>query len=532
VASGAEVRKDARRMIRRLRRDLLSSPTFVLVAGRTIGLVLAFAIPVVLARIFDRAEFGTYKQLFLIYGTLYGLAQVGMAESLYFFVPGQGSRAGRHVANALLTLALAALAVVSLLYLARGAIADGLTNPDLAAYLPLVGAFLGFTLVSAAFEIVMVSRKEHLPAAFVYAGSDLLRTAMIVGPAIALWGLRGVLIGAATFAAIRMTVMLGYLFREFGRDLRLDLTLWRSQLVYAVPFALAVGVEVIQANLHQYLVASRFDAATFAIYAVGCLQIPLVDLICTSTANVMMVRMAEEAGQGHKRDALALWHNTTCRLAFIIFPLAAFLLVAGRGIIVTLFTADYLASVPIFRIWCLMILPATFTVDAVLRVHARTRFLLVMNLVRLSVIVLLIGPFVSAFGLAGAVLITLAATMIVRAAGIIKIARVMNVGLAEVQPWRRLAGIALQSAVAAVPAFWVSQIAPWPPFVVVAATAAVYAAAYGGLWYMAGLKTCTTAGLKTSTTAGLNPGTTAALKTGLTANSPKEIPSCAASQAS
>ena len=34
-----------------------------------------------------RAEFGTYKQLFLIYATLFGVAQLGMAESLYYFIP-------------------------------------------------------------------------------------------------------------------------------------------------------------------------------------------------------------------------------------------------------------------------------------------------------------------------------------------------------------------------------------------------------------------------------------------------------------
>ena len=61
--------------------------------------------------------------------------------------------------------------------------------------------------------------------------------------------------------------------------MRLDFDLWREQWAYALPFALAVGIEVIQPNFHQYVVASRFDAATFAIYAVGCLQIPLVDLI-------------------------------------------------------------------------------------------------------------------------------------------------------------------------------------------------------------------------------------------------------------
>src|SRR5207244_7017809 len=138
-----------------------------------------------------------------------------------------------------------------------------------------------------------------------------------------------------------VAAMLAYLGREFGRDLRVDVALWRGQLAYALPFALAVGVEVVQANFHQYVVASRFDAATFAIYAVGCLQIPLVDLVCTSTANVMMVRMAEVAGEG-QQIALTLWHDTTARLASLIFPLAAFLLLTAHSVIVLLFTNTYL----------------------------------------------------------------------------------------------------------------------------------------------------------------------------------------------
>ena len=60
----------------------------------TVGFAAAFAIPVVLARIFDQAAFGTYKQLFLIYATLYGLAQLGAAESLYYFVPREPAAGG------------------------------------------------------------------------------------------------------------------------------------------------------------------------------------------------------------------------------------------------------------------------------------------------------------------------------------------------------------------------------------------------------------------------------------------------------
>src|SRR5437879_12894336 len=57
-------------------------PTLVLMSGRSLAFAATFFIPMVLVRVFDQTEFGTYKQLFLIVSTLYGIAQLGMAESL------------------------------------------------------------------------------------------------------------------------------------------------------------------------------------------------------------------------------------------------------------------------------------------------------------------------------------------------------------------------------------------------------------------------------------------------------------------
>src|SRR5439155_12384463 len=135
-------------MTETLRMRTISGPALRLVAGRAVGFFASFAIPVVLARIFDKSAFGTYKQLFLIYATLYGLAQLGMAESLYYFVPRKPGEAGRRVCNAVVTLALLGAACLLLLYVTRTAIATWMTNMDLAGYLPLVAVFLAFTLIS------------------------------------------------------------------------------------------------------------------------------------------------------------------------------------------------------------------------------------------------------------------------------------------------------------------------------------------------------------------------------------------------
>ena len=119
--------------------------------------------------------------------------------------------------------------------------------------------------------------------------------------------------------------------------------------------------------------------------------------------------MAEDSSDRHM--SLSLFHETVSRLAFLLLPLGIGLSVLASPFIVTLFTAKLQAGVPIFRIWALTVIPAALAVDAMLRVYAQTRFLLVMNLVRLGVVVALIGWFLGVFGLVGAVLITLIATV-------------------------------------------------------------------------------------------------------------------------
>ncbi len=465
------------------RLDAVSGPTLVLVGGRTVGFVAVFAIPVVLSRVFTTSEFGTYKQLFLLFSTLFGIAQLGMAESLYYFLPGKPREAGAHVANAIVTLSLAGAGCVALLWVMRGWLGTWFGNRELSGNVILLGLILAPMLVGTMFEIVMISRQQNMKSAVTYAISDLGRTLLFVIPAIGFRSLRGVLVGAVAFGFLRLAVMLVYLRREFGRDLHVDFAVWRRQLAYALPFALAVGIEVIQLNFHQYVVAAKFDAATFAIYAVGCLQIPLVDLVMTSTTSVMMVQMADYARTGNRRAALALWHDTVYKLAALMFPLAVFLIVAAQPVIVALFTTRYLASVPIFMVWTLAVVPTAFAVDGVLRAYAQTRFLLVMNIVRFGLVVVLIGPLLWGFGLVGAVLVSLLATSLAKVACTVRITHLLGDGFADALPWSRLGGVTFRSIVAAVPAAWIVHSITVRPIAVVLIACAAYGAVYAALSY-------------------------------------------------
>src|SRR4029079_4487701 len=98
-------------------------PALLIIAGRIAGFLAAFVTPLILVRVFDLDTFGTYKQWFLLYITLLTVTQIGMSESLLFFLPKAKDEAGRYVMNSFLFLTgVGALAAVVLM-LSAGAIA-------------------------------------------------------------------------------------------------------------------------------------------------------------------------------------------------------------------------------------------------------------------------------------------------------------------------------------------------------------------------------------------------------------------------
>jgi O-antigen/teichoic acid export membrane protein len=424
-------------------------PAALLMCGRILSFAATFFIPVVLVRVFTQAEFGTYKQLFLIQSTVYLIAQCGMATSLYYFLPRAPQDSGRYIANSLLFLGAVGLLAGGLLTAAAPALARWMNNANLSGYLFWIGLYVFLMTLASALEMVLISRHRYLWASASYALSDLARAASFILPALLFGQLVWLLKGAVVVAALRVLVTLFYYRREFRGTLRPDFALFRSQLAYAVPFGLAVLLEIVQGNLPSYVVSYLTDPATFAIFAVGCLQIPLVDFAASPTSDVMMVKMQEWLAQSRLSAVVEIWHDTTWKLALLFFPLVALVAVAAHDIITLLFTAKYLASVPIFVVWAAMILLAPFQVDGVLRVFAETRLILVLNLARVVIIAGLLKWSLNTFHLLGPVLAVFFALLVFKVGALVKIRKLLAVNTAGLLPWRKLTSIALASSAAA-----------------------------------------------------------------------------------
>jgi O-antigen/teichoic acid export membrane protein len=455
-------------------------PAMKLMSGRMAAFAITFVCPILLVRLFTQSEFGTYKQFMLMTYTPY-LIGCAFSECLFYFLPKDPARAGRYVLNSLMMLFASGTVCLIAMVLNGPRIASIMNNSALAPYFPLMGLYLLFTLASTVLEITMISRKQYSVAAGTYVASDLLRAGFLVVPALITRSLEWALIGSVLFFACRLCAALAYFRWEFGSGMTFDKRLLKEQWAYALPYSLAGIVYVVQQNYHQYAVAFHFDAATFAIYSVGCLQIPLVDFLATPTSNVMMVRMAETLRDGECDRLLPIWHDTTRKLALLFFPLVGLLFVNAYQIITLLFTRAYAASVPIFMVWCLSILLAAFQTDGVLRVFAEIRYLFVTNVVRLGMLLLMMNWFLKSFGLMGAVMITLAGIVLAKIMAMVRMRRTFQTTYAELLPWRTLALTLLAAMMAGIPALILDSKLAIPTLAVLPISGLVYTAIYVAL---------------------------------------------------
>jgi O-antigen/teichoic acid export membrane protein len=462
-------------------------PALTLMAGRTLGYAVLFLLPIILVRLFNQEQYGTYKQVFLLYGTILNLAQVGMSESLFYFLPGSSHEAGRYVGNSILALGCVSLLTGGLLYLGGDLIAHYMNNPALAPLMPLLAVFFILMLASYVLEIVMTARHQYSYAAASYGLSDVARAALTVAPALAFQTVAGVLYGAIVHAILRLSATLWYCFKEFGTSLRPHRSLMLRQIAYSLPFGLYVLFQTAQESVHLFVVSSWFDAMTFAIYSVGCLQIPLAEVVSASLVNVMMVGMVQAIREGREAAVVPIWHDTVRKLALLFFPFAVLLLITARDLITFLFTDAYAASVPVFRVWSLVLLLAAIPMDGLLRVYAQTPFLLYINVVKLLLVGGAIYWFVSEFGLIGATLITLLAMAAGKAMGLIRMMMHGHLTAANVLPWRSLLEIGLVATAAALPAWWITAQVSAPHVGRLVIATCTYGAAYVSLALLCGV---------------------------------------------
>jgi O-antigen/teichoic acid export membrane protein len=453
-----------------------------LLAAKLIGFALSFAVPLFVVRVLDQREFGLYKQAFLLASTAGPILTLGFQMNAFYFLPRHPERGGSIVLNVLIVHLLVGLAALGVLTFDPSLLYHLFGSDDLTAFGPLIGLVILVGLFGLFLEVVATANQDiHYSTAFIIL-SNFTRSVAMIAAAMLFGNLRAILYAAIVQAGVQSAVLLWYLAVRFPRFWsRPDWRLMRQQIGYAVPLGFAGCPVHLQAQLHLYMVANRFSAAEYAIYVVGCFQVPLIELLHHSVNSVMVPRMASlQQQQDGTRQIGELLARAMRKLAAVCWPLYAFLIVCADEFITLLYTSQYAASVPIFRIFLTTIPLSLLISDPVMRAYAsEMRFLLKVRYAFAVLLVVSLYFAIESYGTMGAVSATVGIIAGERLVVMHRIARLLHLKLADTRQFMdviRLGAAAMISAAAAAGVRWL--MAGYPPAVILLVAGAVLCGVY------------------------------------------------------
>ena len=339
---------------------------------------LSFILPLLLVRRLSQHEFGLYKQVFLIVGTALYILPLGFGMSAFYFLPRERERRNHVVFNVLLFYLIMGSCACVALFLRPSLLTTIFNSPELSAYAPRIGVVILFWVASSFLEIAALANQETRLATLFIIFSQVAKTVLLIAAAISVASVSALIDAAIVFGILQTTALLLYLRSRFdGFWQRIDWPMVRTQFAYALPIGFGSVLFQVQTDLHNYFVSNQFSAADFAIYSIGCFNLPLIAMLSESAGSVTIPHVSYLQKDGRDREIKELIARMIRKLAAIYFPIYLFLLVMAHEFITFFFTSRYESSWPIFVVNLTMIplgLVAS-ACDPVMRAYRRTPIL-------------------------------------------------------------------------------------------------------------------------------------------------------------
>jgi O-antigen/teichoic acid export membrane protein len=426
--------------IKKNKRRSLTRQSQILIMGQVAAFAFNFIVPIIVVRFFDVAQYGIYKQLFLVFMTVILILPLGIIESLYYFVPRNREQKQYYITQSALFLALAGVLFLILMVLFREQILSSLNLSHLYEFSIPLTLYIVFMTLSLPLEKLMIIEEQVKASASVTIVSEILKGLCIISATVITKELKVVLYTLTSFSLLRLFAYFYYLKMNnllwlFGT---FDYERVKEQIRYSFPFGCAVAVSTIRRFLHQYFVSFLFDIKDFAIYAVGSFQLPLMNIIYSSVSNVVLVRISEYQQLEKYEDIIQIWLNGTRKLALIYFPITVFFIFVSEEFITAVFTERYLSSVPIFIVTLLRLPTDIFITHTVLKAFAETKFIFKLNVVILIMTGIFVYFFIHIFGMIGAAVGTVLSFVLIRIIEILKIRKLIGIKLNRLIPWKIL----------------------------------------------------------------------------------------------
>lgn len=465
----------------------LSKDVLKISVTRFFAFGLSLIIPIVLTHYLTQDEYGSYRQLILLFSTLQPIFLFGMPTSLRFFIPRADKKeAGIFVIQNTIFIFVSGLILFFIISITGGPISVLLFGNDLTTYMLLLGAHAFLFMGSSFLGLLLIVNDDVNLAAVIAVVFAILDVFIMCGATIIYRSLEGLMIGIILASFIKYCVTIIYISRnfKFGKII-IDKPRFRAQIKYALPFGLASIVGIININVDKYFISFFLDPEVFAVYSIGAYLAPIILVVQRSVTDIITPRMSYLHKHNRLEDIRVLWHESIRKLGLILFAITAFLLIAARDVISIFFPEAYILAASVLMIY-LLLLPIGVTYYAsIFMATGRTAIIFKVSVITLALNFFANYAFIQLFDMMGFNIIfgppvaTVLVTYVVAFVFISSIRYELNTDFENVFPWGEVGKLALIALIAGAVTYLVYfYLAPLLPLIRVVVAGLIFLALY------------------------------------------------------
>lgn len=394
----------------------------------------------VLSRLLDQTEYGTYRQVIYVYYTLLMVFSLGLPKAYSYFLARMPLSEGRAAVRKinLLFICLAS-AFSALLFFGAGWIAQLLGNPLLEDNLkyfsvtpmllmPVLGVENILTVYGMSEKVVLYT---VISRSFTILCTVLSVVFVGATASVAVCGF--VLSSAATCA---VGLRLSYL--PFRGTVQKDSGLGLKEIFrFSWPVFTSGIYGFVISSASQFFVSRYFGVGDFAVFANGYHELPFAGMIFSATSSVLLPKFSKMSREGvPSAGFMDLWKSVVFKSLAIIWPLSVFSCIFADDIICFMYGDAYAASADLFRIVTLVSLVRIVPGSAIMlalgkgREFSRAHLFTAVSLVSLDALCVRYFPSLTGIAFISTFTTCMCIIIIMRV-----IVRSLGASLADVMPW-------------------------------------------------------------------------------------------------
>ena len=309
----------------------------------------------ILSRYFDKADYGTYKQVIYVYGAMLTVFTLGLPKAYSYFLPRVDRDQAKSLINKLTRLFFLLGSVFTIvLFFGAGVIADIMNNPDLKGAIRLFSLVPLFTLPTMGLEGILATYRK---TQFLTFYTVLTKTFNLLSVALPVMffglGYMAAIGGFVISSAINCVLALllkFYPVRDAGKDY-CPITI-KEIFSFSLPLLYASLWGMLITHCDQFFISRYFGNVVFAEFSNGSMELPFVGMIlsaCSAVLSPIFSRMSHEHVDPQK-EVFPLWKSVFQKTAKLTYPLVVYCWFFADAIMVFLYGGKYEVSHIYFRI--------------------------------------------------------------------------------------------------------------------------------------------------------------------------------------